>query len=117
MKLLAISIPALLISAILAGAALAQSPLPDVTPQPAVPAKGTVAQGVEDSTITAKVQEAISADPALKDLQFTVATADSVVTLSGTAPAGDQVARALAIARAVPGVKSVINILAVVKPT
>jgi osmotically-inducible protein OsmY len=111
------SIPAaMFVAAIVASAALAQQ-LPEVTPQPPVPAKGTVAQGVEDGTITAKVQEAISADPALKDMQFTVATADSVVTLSGTAPASDQVARALAIARAVPGVKSVINILAVVKPS
>jgi osmotically-inducible protein OsmY len=106
MKLLSIPV---LVAAIVSGAALAQ--LPEVQPQPAV--KSTVAQGVEDETITSKVTDAIGSDPALKDMQFTVETADSVVTLNGTANASDQIARAVAIARAVPGVKSVINILAV----
>jgi len=102
-------IPALLSAAIVVGAAFAQ--LPEVTPQPAP--KGTVAQGMEDATISSKVKEAITSDPALKDMRFTVETANSVVTLNGTANASDQIARAMAIARAVDGVKSVINILAV----
>jgi len=39
----------------------------------------------------------------------------AVVTLAGSANASDKIARAVALAKAVPGVKSVINILAVVK--
>ena len=103
------SAPALFIAAIAVGAAFAQ--LPEVQPQPAP--KGTVAQAVDDSTITSKVKDAISSDPTLKDMEFTVDTTDSVVTLNGTANARDQIARAVALARAVPGVKSVTNILAV----
>jgi osmotically-inducible protein OsmY len=103
------SIPAVFFAAVAAGAAFAQ--LPEVAPQPAP--KGTVAQGVDDATITSRVKEAISSDPALKEMEFTVETADSVVTINGTAGASDQIARAIALARAVPGVKSVTNILAV----
>ena len=104
-----LSIPAVFFAALATCAVFAQ--LPEVQPQPA--AKGTVAQGVDDATITTKVRNAITSDSALKDIEFTVETANSVVTLSGTAGAGDQIARAVAIARAVDGVKSVINILAV----
>ena len=107
MKLLAI--PAVFVAAMTAGAAFAQ--LPEVQPQPAP--KGTVARGVDDATITSKVKNAITSDPALKGMEFTVETADSVVTINGTANASDQIARAMALARAVPGVKSVTNILAV----
>lgn len=104
-----LSIPVMFVAAMAAGAAFAQ--LPEVTPQPTP--KGTVAQAVDDATITAKVKEAITADPALKDMEFTVETGDAVVTLAGSAGANDQIARAVAIARAVDGVKSVVNILAV----
>jgi hyperosmotically inducible periplasmic protein len=104
-----LSIPVVFVAAMAAGAALAQ--LPEVQPQPAP--KGTVAQAVDDATITSKVKDAISSDPALKDMEFTVDTNDAVVTLNGTAGARDQIDRALAIARAVDGVKSVVNILAV----
>jgi hyperosmotically inducible periplasmic protein len=104
-----LSIPAVLVAAIAAGAAFAQ--LPEVKPQPAP--KGTVAQAVDDATITTKVKDAIASDPALKGMELTVETADSVVSLNGTANASDQIARAVALARTVPGVKSVINVLAV----
>jgi hyperosmotically inducible protein len=104
-----LSIPAVFVAAIATGAAFAQ--LPEVQPQPAP--KGTVAQAVDDATITSKVKDAIASDPALKDMEFTVETMDSVVTLNGTANARDQIARAVALARAVPGVKAVTNILAV----
>lgn len=93
------------------GIASAFAQLPPVQPQPAP--KGTVAQASDDATITSKVREAILSDPALKDIQFTVETAGAVVTLNGTATASDQIARAVAIARSVEGVKSVTNILAV----
>ena len=104
-----LSFPAVFIVALTASAAFAQ--LPEVQPQPAP--KGTVAQSVDDATITSKVRNAIASDPALKDMEFTVDTTDSVVTLNGTAPARDQIARAVALARTVDGVKSVVNILAV----
>lgn len=88
--------------------------LPEVKPPP--PPISTVAQSVKDEAITAKVTDALSSDPELKGMEFTVATADGVVTLNGTANASDQIARALAIARAIDGVKSVTSILAV-KPS
>jgi hyperosmotically inducible protein len=103
------SFAVVLVAAVAVGAAFAQ--LPEVRPPP-VP-KSTVAQDASDAAISAKVKAAIDADPALKDMEVTVETADSVVTLNGTASAGDQIARAVAIARAVPGVKSVTNTLAV----
>jgi len=85
--------------------------LPEVKPPPAP--ISTVAQSVQDEAITAKVTSALSSDPELKDLEFTVATNDAVVVINGTATAADQISRALAIARAVDGVKSVTSILAV----
>lgn len=100
---------AVFVVAMAAGAASAQ--MPAVSPSPAP--KGAVAQGVDDATITSKVTNAISSDPDLKDMEFTVATTDAVVTINGTARAADQIQRALALARAVEGVKSVTNILAV----
>ena len=104
-----ISIPAVVFAALAAGTAFAQ--LPPVAP-PSPPAS-TVAQGAADETITAKVKDALAADSALVDMEVTVETADAVVTLNGTARARDQINRALALARAVDGVKSVVNILAV----
>jgi hyperosmotically inducible periplasmic protein len=104
-----LSIPAVFVSAMICGMAFAQ--LPEVKPPPEP--KSIVAQDVADATITAKVTSALSADPALKDMEFTVETTDSVVTINGTANAPDQIARAVAIARGVEGVKSVTNIIAV----
>lgn len=104
-------IPAVLAVAISAGVAFAQAPLPEVKPPPVQ--EGPVTQLMDDATITSKVTEAISADPELKDMEFTVDTTDAVVTINGTATARDQIARALAIARTVPGVKSVTNIMGV----
>lgn len=102
-------IPAVFVTALAAGSAFAQ--LPQVEPQPAP--KGTVAQSIDDETITSKVTDAIASDPDLKGMEFTVETNDAVVTLNGTAAASDQIARAVALARAVAGVKSVTNILGV----
>ena len=104
-----ISIPAMVFAALAAATALAQ--LPPVAPP--VPPTSTVAQGALDETISSRVKDAIASDPALADMEVTVETADAVVTLNGTARARDQINRALALARAVDGVKSVVNILAV----
>jgi hypothetical protein len=119
-----LSIPAVFVAAMAFGTALAQlpdvKPPPVLTPPPVLPEVAppvvpntAVAQSVIDETITNKVTSAISSDPQLKDLEFTVATTDSVVTINGTATANDQIMRALAIARSIEGVKSVTNILAV----
>lgn len=104
-----LSVPAIIFVALSACVAFAQ--LPPVQPQ--IPPKGAVAQGTDDESITSKVKGAIAADSALTDMEVTVETADGVVTLNGTARANDQILRALALARAVDGVKSVVNILAV----
>ncbi len=69
--------------------------------------KSTAAQASQDASITSKVRDAIASDAQLKDLEFTV------VTLNGTAASREQIARALALAKSVDGVKSVTNILAV----
>jgi len=135
-----LSIPSLCALAIVAGGAFAQVPAsttvvppaspvviptmpatrvptPPATALPVVPPKAdpksTGAQAVDDSTITSKVNEAISSDSDLKSMSFTVETTDAVVTLHGVADSKEQVARALALVRAVAGVKSVINIVAV----
>ena len=84
-----LSIPAVFACAMAFGMAYAQ--LPEVKPLPEP--KSIVAQDVADATITAKVTSALSADPALKDMELTVATTDSVVTINGTANAPDQIAR------------------------
>ena len=104
-----LSILAVVSATLAIGVAFAE--LPEVKPPPEP--KSTVAQSVDDETITAKVTNALSSDPELTGLEFTVATTDAVVTLNGIANAADQIFRALAIARAVDGVKSVTNILAV----
>ena len=109
MKLKTLSLPALLVVAMTAAAAFAQ--MPSVAPK-AVP-ESTPAQASNDATITSKVKDAIASDPDLKGLEVTVDTTDAVVTLNGTADSRDQISRALALAKAVAGVKSVTNILAV----
>ncbi len=104
-----ISIPVMIFAAFTAYPAFAQ--LPPV--QPPSPPTGPVAQGAADETITSKVKNAIAADSTLADMELTVETTDAVVSLNGTARARDQIDRALSLARAVDGVKSVVNVLAV----
>ncbi len=101
------SVSAVFVAVMAAGAAFAQ--VPDVAPTP----NPSVAPAVDDAAITSKVQAALVADSALKDMEVTVETNDGVVTLNGTAAARDQISRALSVARSVDGVKSVTNILAV----
>jgi hyperosmotically inducible periplasmic protein len=87
------------------------SALPEVPPP--TPPQSTVAVAVSDSTITSKVRDAIASDSDLKSMSVTVETTDSIVTLNGTADSREQIARALAVARTVEGVKGVTNVLAV----
>jgi hyperosmotically inducible protein len=108
------SLPILAVLSATLALGVAFGQLPEVKPPP--PPISTVAQSVKDEAITAKVTDALSSDAELKGMEFTVATTDAIVTINGTANAADQIARALAIARAVEGVKSVTSILGV-KPS
>ncbi len=95
----------LIIAALAAGAAFAQTPKVAPRPQPSAPG------AVGDSGITNRVRLAIASDPLLQDLIFNVETTDAVVTLTG-AGTREQVGRAVSLARSVEGVKSVTNLLA-----
>ena len=64
---------------------------------------------IDDAAITAKVKTALIGEPGLKAMQIDVDTADGVVTLSGTVDSRTNVNRAVQLAQAVQGVKSVDN--------
>lgn len=64
---------------------------------------------VDDTEITARVKAAILAEPGLKTLQISVATAKGVVTLSGSVDTPQDGDRARALASAVLGVRDVDN--------
>lgn len=66
-----------------------------------------------DGAITARVKTALMADEQVKGLAIDVDTRDGQVTLKGTLDHEDQVTRALDVARAVEGVREVINRLGV----
>jgi hyperosmotically inducible protein len=75
---------------------------------------GTV---VNDTAITAKVKTAIIDEPGLKSMQINVNTENGIVTLTGTIDTPQKMDRALQIAQAVEGVKSVNNQLYVKTPS
>ena len=64
---------------------------------------------IDDSVITSKVKAAIFNEPSLKVLQINVETYKSVVQLSGFVASAGQMDKALELARAVGGVRSVKN--------
>ena len=68
---------------------------------------------IDDSTITAKVKEAIVAVPGLSSLDTKVETYKGVVQLSGFVNSQQDATRAAEVAKAVAGVKSVRNNLIV----
>jgi len=72
-----------------------------------------VGDKIDDAAITAKVKTALIGEPGLKALQIDVDTADGVVTLSGTVDSRTNVNRAIQVAQAVQGVRSVDNRLTV----
>jgi hyperosmotically inducible periplasmic protein len=72
-----------------------------------------VGDKIDDAAITAKVKTALIGEPGLKALQIDVDTADGVVTLSGTVDSRTSVNRAIQVAQAVQGVRSVDNRLSV----
>lgn len=64
---------------------------------------------VDDSWITTKVKSEIFAEPSLKVAQVNVETYQGVVQLSGFVDSNADMAKAVEVARAVKGVKSVKN--------
>jgi hyperosmotically inducible periplasmic protein len=72
-----------------------------------------VGERIDDATITAKVKTALIGEPDLEALKIDVDTADGVVTLSGTVDSRTKVTRAVQVAQAVQGVRSVDNRLTV----
>ena len=64
---------------------------------------------VDDSWITTKVKSEIFAEPSLKVAQVNVETYQGVVQLSGFVDSNASMAKAVEVARAVKGVKSVKN--------
>ncbi|MEO5375180.1 MAG: BON domain-containing protein [Alphaproteobacteria bacterium] len=73
----------------------------------------TAGQYVDSTVITAKVKEAIFAEPALQGLQISVETYKDTVQLSGFVDNFQAKTRATQVAAAVPGVRSVENDLIV----
>jgi len=71
---------------------------------------------LDDATITTKVKAAVLAEPGLKTLQINVDTRDGNVTLNGTVDTPELKERAMQVAQAVEGVKTVSDQL-VVKPS
>ncbi len=72
-----------------------------------------VGDKIDDATITAKVKTALIGEPDLEALTIDVDTADGIVTLSGTVDSRTKVNRAVQVAQAVQGVRSVDNRLTV----
>ena len=72
-----------------------------------------VGDKIDDAAITAKVKTALIGEPDLEALKIDVDTADGVVTLTGTVDSRTKVTRAVQVAQAVQGVRSVDNRLTV----
>ena len=68
---------------------------------------------VDDTVITSKVKAALLKDPEIKSLKISVDTEAGNVTLGGKAKNDTQIARAVEIASATKGVKTVTNNISV----
>lgn len=73
------------------------------------PANITVGTEIDDSVITTRVKSALLADADIKSFDFKVETRKGEVLLSGFVDSQVQLDRASAVARAVPGVKNILN--------
>ncbi len=73
------------------------------------PTQESTGEYVDNSVITARVKTAIFKDPSLKSAEINVETFKGVVQLSGFVSSQSDINRAVEIARAVDGVKSVEN--------
>jgi hyperosmotically inducible protein len=70
-------------------------------------------EAIDDATLTARVKTALIAEPEISAFAVNVDTKDQVVTLSGEYDTQAHAERAVAVATAVEGVKSVVNHLKV----
>ena len=100
--------------AMVMGLALPGCSKPADTPASAGPsgasaASSTIGTEIDDSVVTTKVKAALLNDPDVKSIDFKVETRKGDVLLSGFAANQSQIDRAIAVAQAVPGVKSVDN--------
>ncbi len=75
--------------------------------------QSTVGEYVDDATITARVKAKFAEDSTVSAMSISVETLRGAVQLSGFAKSATEKSRADAIARATPGVKSVINNIAI----
>jgi hyperosmotically inducible periplasmic protein len=71
------------------------------------------AEATADAALTAKVKTKFLADTTIAGLQINVDTKDNVVTLSGTVASAAEKRRAVEVAKATDGVKSVVDQLKV----
>jgi hyperosmotically inducible protein len=85
--------------------AVAPSPTAAVTP----PQSTSMGTDIDDTVVTGKVKSALFADADVKGMDFQVETRQGLVQLSGFADNQAQIDRAIAVTRAVEGVKSVEN--------
>jgi hyperosmotically inducible periplasmic protein len=76
---------------------------------------GTAGAAVGDAALTAKVKTKFLADTTISGLKIDVDTKNDVVTLSGTVPTAAEKRRAVDVAKATEGVKSVVDNLKVGK--
>ena len=75
--------------------------------------QSTVGEYVDDATITTRVKAKFAEDPTVSAMAIKVETLKGVVQLSGFAKSASERANAEAIAKNVPGVKSVLNSISV----
>lgn len=73
------------------------------------PTQESTGEYMDNSVITARVKTAIFKEPSLKSAEINVETFKGVVQLSGFVSSQSDINRAVEIARAVDGVKSVQN--------
>ncbi len=108
-------LPALTLAlAFAAGAAAAATPAAKTCAQ--TTANEDSVQPVGDSWITTKVKADLLAAEATKGLDINVTTTNGIVTLSGKLDSKAEVDQAVALARAIKGVKSVDATTLTVKP-
>ena len=108
--LVALGVPVLAVSPAAAQFSQSFSPLVLVQGASADRAQsGAVVTSVDDREIALRVQAALFKDKRLSGLGLSVKSIDGTVELSGRAESQSQADRAVQLARAVPGVKSVTN--------
>jgi osmotically-inducible protein OsmY len=78
--------------------------------------QSSVGDYVDDSTITTRVKARYAQDPAVAATRINVETLQGTVQLSGFATSADEKAKAVELARTVPGVKAVRDSIVVRAP-